>query len=683
MESSRCIIESEPTSESNEFAAVLDLVTSDLPNVESTVDVPVSVALSLTPATLDIPMKTFLKPEYFVLPDGSVFTDRKIPEAFDPKPPKFCANPVFSPDYFVELHHTVASYNQYNFAGARIKLKHNKIDVSQFRKLLPSSYDDFAILQYLEFGFPLGLYDEFILKPVLKNHSSSYDYFTHIDKFFQNELLDCGMTGPFDNSPFFPVMVSPLMTSVKKPNSRRAVFDASFSDYSLNLNTPEKYYLGEEYGLTFPKLDDFVNIILKLGKGCYMWKRDLSRFFLQLPLDPLDYDKVACVWRGKLLFFTSYVWGCRHAGLNGQRVTTAVSTIHRTMGTMTECVHKSDGCDSTCGHLTTESVVCPQTTISEFNTLNYSDDFAGAEIDLSRAKLSFNMMGSLLSVLGLTESEKKAESPQKVMKYLGIEFDSMKLEMRVDKDRCAELLLELEVWQRKTVATKSDIQSILGKLLWVAKAVKFSRCFVLRIIAELKTLKSQKQKCTLSENIRKDFLWWYQFLAVFNGTELMVPNCIAVSVAGDACPSGMGSWNPTKQEYFSRKFPHYLLDPKVPIHIKEFICVIISVRLWGEEWAGKQCQIFCDNDSVCDVITYLKPKDAEMQRYLREFLYWVCRYNFHPVVSKIGTKENDVADFISRNFSVEDASAFFARERLPCLTNIEISDDWFTIQANW
>ena len=91
-------------------------------------------------------------------------------------------------------------------------------------------------------------------------------------------------------------MISPLMTSVKKPDSRRAVFDASFGDYSLNLNTPEKCYLGEEYEFSFPKLDDFVGIILKLGKGCFMWKRDLSRFFLQLPLDPLDYDKVGCIW---------------------------------------------------------------------------------------------------------------------------------------------------------------------------------------------------------------------------------------------------------------------------------------------------------------------------------------------------------------------------------------------------
>ena len=80
------------------------------------------------------------------------------------------------------------------------------------------------------------------------------------------------------------------------------------------------------------------------------------------------------------------------------------------------------------------------------------------------------------------------------MKYLGIEFDTNLLVLRVDASRCAELRSDLEGWMRRTVATKTELQSILGKLMWVAKAVKYSRCFVLRIIAELKSFKSQKQK---------------------------------------------------------------------------------------------------------------------------------------------------------------------------------------------
>ena len=113
---------------------------------------------------------------------------------------------------------------------------------------------------------------------------------------------------------------------------------------------------------------------------------------------------------------------------------------------------------------------------------------------LERAKLSFDTMGSLLVELGLSEATDKAVPPCQVLTYLGIEFDTVKMEMRVNESKCQELKTALDKWSRKTVATKSDLQSILGKLIWVSKAVKFSRCFILRIIAELKKLKFQSKK---------------------------------------------------------------------------------------------------------------------------------------------------------------------------------------------
>ena len=72
-----------------------------------------------------------------------------------------------------------------------------------------------------------------------------------------------------------------------------------------------------------------------------------------------------------------------------------------------------------------------------------------------------------------------------------------------------------------------------------------------------------------------------------------------------------------------------------------------------------------------------------MQVYLREFLFWVCKYNFHPIVTKIGTKENDVADFLSRNCSTEDASMFFTRENLPPQIKLINSESDFELEADW
>ena len=169
----------------------------------------------------------------------------------------------------------------------------------------------------------------------------------------------------------------------------------------------------------------------------------------------------------------------------------------------------------------------------------------------------------------------------------------------------------------------------------------------------------------------------------FNGVHILVPSDPTVQISGDACPMGYGIWNPGLCQYFSSKFPLYLQDAQIPIHVKEFICIILATKAWGKDWAGKTVQIFCDNDAVCDVILYLKPKDFKMQVYLREFLFWVCKYNFHPIVTKIGTKENDIADFLSRNYSDEDASMFFTRENLPPQIKLINSESDFELEADW
>ena len=284
-----------------------------------------------------------------------------------------------------------------------------------------------------------------------------------MDNFIESELGKLGVTGPFESSPWESIMLSPLMTSHKKPDSRRTVFDASFGLYSLNKNTPEKCYNDSEYEFTFPTIDNFADIIAQLGPGCYLWKRDLSRFFLQLKIDPFEYDKLGFVWRSKLFLFVSFVWGCRHAGYAGQWLTTAVAYILAHIGL----------------ELTGFLYLC----------LNYADDFAGAELSRDRAQLSYESLGTLLTDIGLIESKSKASPPATTMTYLGVSFNTVDMCIHVDAEKVAELKSELQKWLRKTVAKKCELQSILGKLLWVSRAVRFSRVFVARIIAQVRKIK--------------------------------------------------------------------------------------------------------------------------------------------------------------------------------------------------
>ena len=169
------------------------------------------------------------------------------------------------------------------------------------------------------------------------------------------------------------------MTAVKKPSSRRAVFDASFGDFSLNGNTPSDLYLGQPVEYAFPKIEDFKRLVINAGQGCMIWKRDLSRYFLQIPLDPLEYPLVAFVWRCSLFFFVGLMFGLKHAGLQGQKITDAVTWIHRRLGLETQCERM-------------------------YNSINYSDDIGGCQETLDRANAAYNALAVLLDDLGSKES---------------------------------------------------------------------------------------------------------------------------------------------------------------------------------------------------------------------------------------------------------------------------------------
>ena len=596
----------------------------------------------------------------FYLPDAKIFLDKSLP---DPEPcflGKITPNPSYSSDYFTGLHSLVNAPSlhypegTYNYLGARISLVHTNLKIPTWRDLL-ADYHRKELVDFLEFGFPIGVDPNGSTEPSLKNHSSSYMYYSHLDKFIIKEITKTGLTGPFGTVPFSGYQISPMMTSFKKPCSRRPVFDASFGS-SLNKITPQDYYLEYRAEYDFPKLDNLEEMILETGRGALLWKRDLSRYFLQLPLDPVDYKRMGFIWRQNFFFFVSYMFGLRHSGWAGQAITSAVTWIHRGLGIAW------DG--------------------EPFRSLNYSDDLAGVEQGEKRAFASFKAMGDLLVSLGLDEASDKASGPETTMEYLGVKFNSITFTKSIPPAKMAQLKDTLFTWLRKKTCTKRQLQSLCGQLLWVARCVQHSRCFISRLLAGLRTLTEQHHKMSLTPDMMLDVLWWHTYIKDFNGVSFMInPLDVTLSYAGDACKAGGGAF--FGSEYWSRELSAHISGDDPPIHLKEFHVLLISMSIWGPRFSGNAVELFCDNTAVVDVCNYQKPRDAEMVRFLRQFLLLVVTYKFYPVVRKISTSDNWVADFLSRKFDQESHSSFFVKHNMSEMSRISVPDFKFSFSASW
>lgn len=129
--------------------------------------------------------------------------------------------------------------------------------------------------------------------------------------------------------------------------------------------------------------------------------------------------------------------------------------------------------------------------------------------------------------------------------------------------------------------------------------------------------------------------------------------------------------------------PEALQSDALPIHVKEFWILIVSAKLWGESWTGRPVVLYCDNDAVCEVIWKKKPRDSVMLSLLREFLYVVVTRKFYPVVRKISSADNHLADHISRHFDTASAKALFSASGLTGMRQVMPKRKFFDLTATW
>ena len=96
---------------------------------------------------------------------------------------------------------------------------------------------------------------------------------------------------------------------------------------SINDGIKKDQYIDEKISLKYPTVDNLVEIVRNKGRGCVLFKRDLRRFYRQIPVCPKDYSKLGCCFNGKLYFDKVLIMGCRSSCFITQRITNAFKFI--------------------------------------------------------------------------------------------------------------------------------------------------------------------------------------------------------------------------------------------------------------------------------------------------------------------------------------------------------------------
>ena len=165
-------------------------------------------------------------------------------------------------------------------------------------------FRDVDVVEFLEFGWPIGFVEGSSVNSSLYNHQGARDYGQDIVDYLKVEVEHSHVLGPFKSNPFSCEFVrSPLNTVPKKDSEeRRVILDLSCPrGFSVNDGVPADSYLGVAFRLHFPSVDALVDIVKEKGLGCLMFKRDLKKAYRQIPVDPGDVHLLGYGWKGHIL----------------------------------------------------------------------------------------------------------------------------------------------------------------------------------------------------------------------------------------------------------------------------------------------------------------------------------------------------------------------------------------------
>ena len=509
----------------------------------------------------------------------------------------------------LQMHAMVKASGQPNYMHCRIPVP-SQLNIAAWKQAL-DGYWDTQLIQLLEFGFPLDFNRNSYLGSESSNHKSAVEFPQHVQAYLQEEIKFGAILGPFSDHPIDDAHFSPFMTREKSnSDKRRVIIDLSWpKGASVNDGIHKDSYLATDFCLTFPTVDHITQELKKFGRGCHIYKVDVSRAFRHVKLDPRDYDLLGLRWRDVTYVDTCVPFGSRHGTQIFQRLSDAVRHVMRQKG---------------------------------FKVINYVDDFVGvATPDVARR--SYDALRQLMRQLGLDVSAKKLVSPATSAVCLGVNIDTVDATISIPQEKLGHITAMVHEWSKKQFCTKRHLQSLLGNLLYIHKCVRPSRIFVNRML-ELLRQNYDATRITLTPEFKRDIRWFMQFLARYNGTSYFDHKPPDHTTELDACLVGLGG-----------RFKNFVYHLPVVRHYRnlsivhlEMINILVAIKVFGHMWHRQLILVKCDNDAVVQVLTSGKTRDPFLATCARNIWQEAAVRDIELKYVHIMGKQNKIADLLSR-----------------------------------
>ena len=466
--------------------------------------------------------------------------------------------------------------------------------------------------------------------------AGSGDAYAFVDKLINQELME----EKYIRAPVRPHCIHAIGAVAKADGKFRPI-----TDCKRPLGSSINNYMSKTCDtFSYKSVDDVCNM---LYPNCYMASVDISSAYRSISVHPSQWKYQGVRWpidgSDELLFDVRICFGARSAPY----LFTQISNF------ITRCMARR----------------------GYYHMVNYLDDFLVLGDSFESCQEAQLTLISILISLGFGIAWKKCSSPSTLTQYLGINFDSVSMQISLPPHKVEKLHSELAFFTGRTRATKNQLQRLCGVLAHCSKVIRGGRTFSRRIIDLLSALPDGNPRISLSEEFHLDLSWWLEFSKMFNGVACLIKYNYGQgpSIHTDSSFSGFGVVSGVHwlAGYFSSLNLPYgcaVLDPShghwlnyeldvMNINVLELFPVLLAAREWGHTWSDQHIVCYSDNTQVVSCVNRGTSSNVHCMSMLREIFWYSALYNFHITCRHVRGVDNYLPDLLSRIRATSDLSS--------------------------
>lgn len=232
------------------------------------------------------------------------------------------------------------------------------------------------------------------------------------------------------------------------------------------------------------------------------------------------------------------------------------------------------------------------------------------------------------------------------MDFLGLEWDSVRMEVRLPELKHSALIALLHEFVGRRWTTVRNVQKFAGKLGFAAQVVRGEWTHLRRIWDSYKGSKGRAphKLIRVSKSFLSDLEFWIKFLPLWNGiSTITLPS--SETFSSDACREGYGAmWN---FRWIAGAWSLRTRDFRYS-NWKELVAILLAIRAWGYMWRNCRIRVLSDNAAAVRMINKGYSPHREYMRIVRKMFWLAVEGDFELVAEWLPGTSNSNADALSR-----------------------------------